>query len=96
MFSQNFSFVILFTIVVLIYNPFMTTVFISQRFNLEKSRLHLSKKAIQIIVFFMSFCLQYVFKLLGDDPSVWLLLYFITITTLVIWDRSKKQKMKQV
>jgi hypothetical protein len=96
MYSPDLLPVFLITAFILFYNPIMTTVFINQRFDLNNIGFKLSKKITLTIIFILTFCCQYLFRFLGHDPSIWLIMYFLTITVLVVWDRIAKRNEKNI
>jgi len=74
----------------MLYNPVMTVIFINQRFDLNNTRLNINKHILFLIIFIIAFSGQFLFQFLGQD-SAWLIVYFMTITTLVMGDRIAKR-----
>ena len=78
----------------LLYNTFMTAIFVNQRFDLNKYKFSL-KPLILSAVILCSFSLQLAFRYFpGYDISSWLFAYAMTITLLVFIDRYLKRKKK--
>lgn len=75
----------------MLYNPVMTVIFINQRFDLNNTRLNINKHILFLIIFIIAFSGQFLFQFLGQDSALWLIVYFITITTLVMGDRIAKR-----
>jgi len=71
----------------------MTTIFLGQRFDLQKVTAKLNKRTIQILILIITLFAQLLLGLF-EDPSIWLIIYGITITALVIWDRIAKRIIK--
>jgi predicted neutral ceramidase superfamily lipid hydrolase len=82
-------------VITLLCNPILTTVFISQRYFHHDSKYTRRKRLILVSVFFTSFFAQFLFRFY-KHPVDGMLIYFITITTLVIWDRIAKRKRKRI
>jgi hypothetical protein len=90
MYTIDFFPVLIATIFILLYNPFMTAVFIGQRYKTETNIGSLSKRNFQLLIFVFVLVGQFAFTLL-KDPGVWWIVYFITITILFIWDKITKR-----
>lgn len=91
MFAPNLLPVIIGTIIILLYNPIMTVIFINQRFNLENNKF-LGKRAIILLIFSIVLICQFIGGFLFEhDFDIWMFMYVPTITVLVIWDRIAKR-----
>ena len=90
MYSIDITLVLIATIFLLLYNPFMTAVFIGQRYETKTTIGNFPKRQFQILTFLIVFIGQFIFMILRD-PSLWWAIYFITITILYVWDRISKR-----
>ncbi len=90
MYSIDLSFVIVLTIGFLIYNPIMTLIFVKRRYNGNIKFGNVSSDKTELLIFLMAFIGQLIFTVF-KDPSIWWLIYFVTITTLVLVDKFEKR-----
>lgn len=95
MYSIDLFPIIVITIFLLLYNPTMTVIFINQRFDLTKLGRYLNKRLIMLLIFVFTFFGQCILKSFGPGSEIWLFVYFITITIVVVWDRIAKMNEKK-
>ncbi|GEM_PF-2942779 len=92
MYIIELSFIIFLTIFLLVYNPLLTVVFIKQRGVLDKIPVRINSRLFLVVLFLLIFFGQFLIQFIIPDPIIGLLIYFITITILVIWDKIVKKK----
>lgn len=95
MYSIDLSFVIISTIFILLYNPIMTAMFIRQRYRTDAKIWNLSKEKADILIFTVAFIGQFIFAFF-DNPSIWWVIYFVTITILFVLDRITKRSASKI
>jgi hypothetical protein len=95
MIAPNLLPLIIATIVLLLFNPTITTVFVYNRWNI-KSKGASKRRVISLTTFILTFILflslQFLFK---HSFEIWTIMYALTMTILVIGDRIAKKKIEE-
>lgn len=87
MYVVDMSFILLGMILLLLYNAVMTVIFVNQRYNFTTN-----KSFRNTAIFLISVIAQIILAPFG--MGIWTLLYFITISSLVIAEKIAKERLK--
>jgi O-antigen/teichoic acid export membrane protein len=95
MIAPNLLPVIFATIVLLLFNPVITTVFIYSRWNI-KSKTASKRRIISLTTFILTFILFLLLQLLFKHSiEIWTIVYALTMSAFVIGDRIAKRKIEK-
>ncbi len=102
MYFPDISYLIIGITVLWLYNPIMTAIFITQRYSINQSSFF-NKPILFSLIFLMvllgQFAIPAIIQFLNNfllaykfDVSIFFVLYAVTITIIVVWDRVSRNK----